>query len=107
MVASFAASFLEPDLVTSEAMEEARGGGLTGSYAGLSGSARIGPGVDGVEWDAHFVPKPRVKPIGVVVPGVCGAAVMGLIRFAAGVAAAAAAAAACRIICSGIAGLGG
>lgn len=51
----------------------ARAGGLTGSYAGLSGSTTKGPGVEGVEWGAHLVPKPRVTLEGLCVTGVEGA----------------------------------
>lgn len=116
------ASRLVPVLGVSDKMEVARGGGLTGSYAGLSGSAAIGRGVEGVECDTHFVPNPRVRAIGVKAPGVDGAAVTWLSFLVLGVkafvadddnddddvaAAAAAAAAACRMICSGMAGLGG
>lgn len=42
-------SRLIPVLETSDSMEVSRGGGLTGSYAGLSGSAVMGRGVEGVE----------------------------------------------------------
>lgn len=104
------ASLLAIALDASDNMEAARVGGLTGSYAGLSGSTGIGRGVEGVECDAHFVPNPRVRAIGVVATGVDGAAVTGLNLLAIGVeafaAVAGAAAAACRIICSGMADLG-
>lgn len=42
-------SLFEPDLGVSDSIDVSRGGGLTGSYAGLSGSAVIGRGVEGVE----------------------------------------------------------
>jgi hypothetical protein len=79
-----------------------RAGGLTGSYAGLSASITDGPGVEGVDCGAHFVPKPRVTDDGLCATGVVGAGGnAALTRLAAfGVAA-------WRIICSGIAGLGG
>lgn len=42
-------SLFDPDLGVSDNIDVSRGGGLTGSYAGLSGSAVIGRGVEGVE----------------------------------------------------------
>lgn len=42
-------STLETDRVESVRAMAGRWGGLTGSYAGLSGSIAIGPGVEGVE----------------------------------------------------------
>lgn len=45
----FVKSLFELDLGVSDSIDVSRGGGLTGSYAGLSGSAVIGLGVEGVE----------------------------------------------------------
>lgn len=87
---------------TSRVIVAARWGGLTGSKAGLSGSTGIGPGVDGVEVEAHFVPNPRVRDTGLDGCGVCGNDGEILPRFIElGVVAA------WRIMCSGIAGRGG
>ena len=80
-------AFRGPALGVSETIEGARRGGLSGSTAGLCGSAMTGPGVDGVDWEAHLVPKPLVRAAGVAAAGVCGAAA-GLGRLTAGVAAA-------------------
>lgn len=74
-------------------------GGLTGSNAGLWGSPLSGRGVEGVDCEAHLVPKPWVRCVGVADIGVCG--VEGVPRRLTGVLTA------WRIICSGIAGLGG
>lgn len=84
-------------------MTAPRAGGETGSKAGLSGSTASGPGVDGVDCGAHFVPKPRVTDEGLCTKGVVGVVAAGgpeLVRLAAfGVTA-------CLIMCSGIAGRG-
>jgi hypothetical protein len=79
-----------------------RCGGLTGSYAGLSGAATSGPGVDGVEWVAHLVPNPLVTDPEGGAMGVWGGMGMAMGRFTGpGVLAA------CRIMCSGMGGRGG
>ena len=89
----------EMDFEVPRAKDPERCGGLTGSKAGDSGSSIIGPGVDGVDCDAHLVPKPRVSATGLVGAGVCGTEDDAAARLACpGVPAA------CRIMCSGIAG---
>lgn len=52
-------------IVVERGKVDGRCGGLTGSYAGLAGSSLSGPGVDGVDCGAHFVPNPRTNDDGV------------------------------------------